>query len=110
MLHSPSNFDEKKLFLRVYEQRDKFRYVIKKGVQGKNKIIRDLSSCAIKKIYGYNIINAEVKTDEKTLHEPIDIVYIPIKRRMELSTVTLLTICIQPIDCIVLEKMLKMRV
>ena len=47
MLHIPSNFNEKKLFLRVYEQRDKFRYVIKKGVQGKNKIIRDLSSCAI---------------------------------------------------------------
>ena len=43
MLHSQSNFDEKKLFLRVYEQRNKCRYVIKKGVLGKNKIIPDLS-------------------------------------------------------------------
>ena len=103
MLHSQSNFDEKKLFLRVYEQRNKCRYVIKKGVLGKNKIIPDLSWCAIKKIYGYNIIKAEIKIDEKTLHEPIDIVCIPIKRQMKLSTVTLLTICTQPIDRIVLE-------
>ena len=35
---------KKNLFLCVYEQRDKFRYyVIKKGVQGKNNVMRDLS-------------------------------------------------------------------
>ena len=41
---------KKGLFLRVYERRDKFRYVIKKGAQGKCKNIRDLSSCVIQKL------------------------------------------------------------
>lgn len=31
--------EEKHLFLRVYERRRKFRFLIKKGVIGKNKII-----------------------------------------------------------------------
>lgn len=42
-------FLQKNLFLRVQEQHDKFRFIIKKGAQGKNNVIRDLSSCIIKK-------------------------------------------------------------
>ena len=56
---------KKKKFLQVYEQRDKFRYVIKKGVQGKNKVIRDLSSSVIKKFDSYDILKAEIKGEEK---------------------------------------------
>ena len=56
---------KKNLFLQVYEQRDKFRYVIKKGVQGKNKVIRDLSSSVIKKFDSYDILKAEIKGEEK---------------------------------------------
>ena len=33
---------KEKLFLRVYEQHNKFRYVIEKGVQGKNEVIQEL--------------------------------------------------------------------
>ena len=40
--------EEKNLFLRVCEKRDKFGFLIKKGVSGNNKVIRrDLSSCII---------------------------------------------------------------
>ena len=67
---------KKNLFLQVYEQRDKFRYVIKKGVQGKNKVIRDLSLCVIKKLDSYDILKAEIKGEE--FHILIDIVYIPV--------------------------------
>ena len=42
-------FLQKNLFLRVQEQHDKFRFIIKKRAQGKNNVIRDLSSCVIKK-------------------------------------------------------------
>ena len=39
--HVASDFLEMNgLFLTVYERRDKFWYVIKKGVQGKNNMIR----------------------------------------------------------------------
>ena len=45
--------EEKGVFLRVYERKDKFRFLIKKGVSGKNKVLRDLSSCIIRKLNGY---------------------------------------------------------
>ena len=41
---------KKNQFLCVYGQRDKFRFIIKKGVQGKHSVIRDLSSCVIKSL------------------------------------------------------------
>ena len=41
---------EQNLFLPVCEQRDKFCFVIKKDVQGKNKVIHHLSSCIIKNL------------------------------------------------------------
>ena len=63
---------EQNLFLPVYEQQDKFCFVIKKDVQGKNKVIHYLSSCIIKKFNGDNVTKAEIKSDEKTLQEPIE--------------------------------------
>lgn len=47
--------EEKRIFLRVYERRDKLRFLIKKGVRGYNKVTRDLSACIIKKFNGYDI-------------------------------------------------------
>ena len=74
--HVANDFLEMKgLFLRVYERRDKFRHVIKKGAQGKNNMIRDLSSCVIQKINGYEILNTQLKNEEKLCHEPVDIIY-----------------------------------
>ena len=68
----------KKLFSRVYEQRNKFRYVIEKGVQGKNNVTFDLSLCLITKFNGCNILKAQIKGEKKQA-VPIDIVYIPVK-------------------------------
>ena len=56
---------KKGFFLRVYEERDKFRYIIEKGVKGKNKIVRDLSSCVIQKFNGCDILKSEIKKEEK---------------------------------------------
>ena len=71
-----NDFLEKKdLFLRVYERRDKFRYLIKEGVHGKNKVIRGLSSCVVKKFNGYEIMKKSLQHKEKKHFEPVDIVY-----------------------------------
>ena len=70
--HIANDFLEMKgLFLSVYERRDKFRYVIKKGTQGKNNIIRDLSSSVVQKFNGYEILKVQLKSEEKRCHEPI---------------------------------------
>ena len=39
--------EEKGYFGMVYRRRDKFRYVTKKDVHGKNNVLRDLSACVI---------------------------------------------------------------
>ena len=44
---------------------NRFRYIIKKGVRGKNNIIRDLSSCVIQKFNGYEIVKHQLKDQEK---------------------------------------------
>ena len=41
--------------------------------------MRDLSSCVIKTFNGYNILKAEIKDEEKKVHQPIDTVYVLIK-------------------------------
>ena len=56
---------KKVFFLRVYEERDKFRYIIEKDVKGKNKNIRDLSSCVIQKFNGCDILKSEIKKEGK---------------------------------------------
>ena len=56
----------KKLFSRVYEQRNKFRYVIEKGVQGKNNVTFDLWLCLITKFNGCAILKAQTKGEKKT--------------------------------------------
>lgn len=46
--------NENNLFLRVYEFKDKFFYLIKQNSQ-KNTVLRDLSSCIIEKFNGFHI-------------------------------------------------------
>ena len=93
----------KKLFSRVYEQRNKFRYVIEKGVQGKNNVTFDLSLCLITKFNGCDILKAQIKGEKKQA-VPIDIVYIPVKGSDETLNCYLPTIYICSIDCFVREK------
>ena len=67
--------ETKGFFLRVYKKRDKFRYVIKKGVSGKNNIICHLSLCVIQKFNGYEILKHQLKDQENQFHEPVGIIY-----------------------------------
>ena len=46
------------LFLRVYELKDKFRYLIKQDSE-KKTILRELSSCVIKNFNGFSIVRIE---------------------------------------------------
>lgn len=50
----------------------------KKGVTGKNIIAQDLSSCVIQKYNGYEILNHQLKCQEKQFYEPFDIIYEPV--------------------------------
>ena len=74
-------FDRNKgsFFLRVYERRNKFRYLIKKCIHGKNDVVRDLSSCVIEKFNGYEISQHQLKREQKCFLEPIDIIYESVK-------------------------------
>ena len=65
-------------FLKFFERRDKFRFLIKKKVEGKNKVIRDLSSPIIEKSNGYEIMKHELARKVKVEFVPIDIVYEPV--------------------------------
>ena len=47
---------KKNFFLKFYQRRVKYRYLIKKGACGENKISRDLSSSVTEKFNGYEII------------------------------------------------------
>ena len=69
---------KKNLILSVYERRYKCkRYKVKKGVTGKNKVIRGISACVTQKFDGYKIINKSLQKSETKKHfEPhFDIVY-----------------------------------
>ena len=70
--------DKKNLFLRVYKRRDKFRYQIKNGVHGKNKVIRGLSACVTQKFNSYEISKKSLQKSEKNHFKTLDIVYEPV--------------------------------
>ena len=62
------------LFLRVYELKDNFRYLIKQNSTTKT-ILRELSSCVIKKLNGFNIVRVEFSKKLRQTFRPIDIIY-----------------------------------
>ena len=66
-------------FLRVYELKDKFRYLIKQDPQKKN-VIRDLSSCIIEKFNSFNIAQLELDRELRKDISPIDVAYKPVKK------------------------------
>ena len=63
------------LFLRFYEHRNKYRYLLRKMVDSKNKIHSEVSSCAIPQFDGYEYLRHVLKTQEKKNLRSIDIVY-----------------------------------
>ena len=80
------------LFLRVYELKEKFRYVIKQAPE-KNKVLRELSSCVIEKFNGFSVVRVEFDKKLRQSFHPIDIIYKPVKR------------CDEIIDCFFSEKL-----
>ena len=64
-------------FLKFFERRDVFRFLIQKKVQGKNEVTRNLSSSVITKFNGYEVIRQDVACKEREDIAPINIVYEP---------------------------------
>ena len=67
------------LFLRVYELKDKFCYLIKQNSE-KKTVQRELSSCIIKKVNGFNIVCIAFNKKLSQTFRPIIIIYKPIKK------------------------------
>ena len=65
-------------FVKFFERRNKFRFLTKKQVVGKNEVTRSLSSSAIEKFKGYEFIKQKLTRKEKIVFTAIDIVYEPV--------------------------------
>ena len=65
-------------FLKFYERRDKFRFLINKKEERKNKVTGVLSSSVIEKFNGCEIIKHKLGGKEKIDFTPIHIDYEPI--------------------------------
>ena len=63
------------LFLRFYERRNIYRYLLRKMVDSKNKMHSEVSSCTIPQFDGYEYLRHVLKTQEKKNLRPIDIVF-----------------------------------
>ena len=64
-------------FLRFYEQRNKFRRLVKRKLKEKNENIKELSACVVRKFNGYETLRSHLNQQEKKDFIPIDIVYEP---------------------------------
>ena len=71
------------LFLRVYEQKDKFRYIANTEKDKKN-IIREISSCVKEKFNGFIIVRVDFDHEIQRNFTPIDIIYKPVKNQNEI--------------------------
>ena len=83
MLHRKWITSQKTFFLKLYEKRDKYRYLIKKGATGENKITRDLSSSIIEKFNDYELIKRRLRNKDKEGSQPIHIVFEPVGKENE---------------------------
>ena len=69
-----------KLFLRVYELKDKFRYLFPEDHR-KKSVLRSLSSCIKEKFNGFTFADITLAKKEKTDLAPINILYKPVKKQ-----------------------------
>ena len=67
------------MFLRIYEIKDKFRYLFHENKDSKN-CLRSLSSCIKEKFNGFGRAELKLSTKEKTDLIPINILYKPVKK------------------------------
>ena len=66
------------LFLRVYERKDKFRYLFHQ-TEEKNNAIKTLSCCLHVKFNGFNVAAPYLENSQKKELLPIDIIYEPVR-------------------------------
>ena len=69
---------EYNFFLRVFEQKNKYRNILLKKPE-KQTQIKQLASCLIQKYNGFQVIKNSFSKRERRKFEPIDIIYIPTK-------------------------------
>ena len=70
----------KKRFLRGYELRKKFRYLIKKMPKGKNVVQRDLLACFEVHFNGFELVRKLSENETRKLFKPTDVVYRPVSK------------------------------
>ena len=63
----------KNLFLRVYELRKKFCYLIKKMPKGKIIIQKDLSACVETRFNGFELVRRMTGNELRQKYRPVDI-------------------------------------
>ena len=66
-----------KYFLKFFEQRDMFRFLIQKKAQGKNEVTRNFSSSVVEEFNGYEMIRQNLAYKERIDIIPVDMVYEP---------------------------------
>ena len=65
----------KNLFLRVYELRKKFCYLIKKMPKGRIIIQKDLSACVERRFNGFELVRRMTENELRQKYRPADILY-----------------------------------
>ena len=65
----------KNLFLRVYELRKKFCYLIKKMPKGKIIIQKNLSACVETRFNGFELVRRMTENELRQKYRPVDILY-----------------------------------
>ena len=71
---------EHNLFLRVYERKDKFRYLFRRTSEN-NETIKSTSSCIRNKFNGFNAAATYLENKIKRDLHPIDIIYEPVRNQ-----------------------------
>ena len=76
---------EHKFFLRVFEQKNKYRNILLKQPE-KQSQVKQLASCLNKKYNGFQVIRNSFSKRERREFEPIDIIYVPTKNTQVLPS------------------------
>ena len=71
---------EKKMFLRLFKKKSKFRYLIKKGNEKKNEIKKEVLACIDMHCNGFNVSCHLCNKDQQIEFQPVDIICKPVKR------------------------------
>ena len=67
------------MFLRVFELKDKFHYILKQNSKQK-QYFSEISACVIERFNGFTIVRLEFDNEIRKEFTPIDIIYKPVKK------------------------------